>query len=446
MMSVLDAALQMLEKHPLCDNCLGRQFALLARGVENDERGKALKLSLRMQASVQKLNGETEGLCTLKILAGNGFSVEAGETLRQSRKRVPKTEQACLLCDGKFQSLDALVQKALREAACYEYATFLVGIELPTAVEEREDEFKAALNVVYGESIRHEFGRLLGKRLEEQTGKTVEFRKPDLAVIVNPWAETIALQVNPLFVAGRYCKLVRDIPQSKWFCGSCRGKGCEKCGGTGKLYPESVEEIVSKPLLEAAEGEKSAFHASGREDVDARMLGSGRPFVVEVSKPMKRNLDLAKVKEAINAICEGKVQVSRLRFTSRDLVRKLKKAESAQKEYRVLIEFGRDVTEEELRDLEAKLTGVSIKQQTPLRVLHRRADLTRERYIYKVKVKKVAPKQAEMIVRCQGGLYVKELVSSDEGRTVPSIPELLGTGANTLKLDVLKVIVNDLDR
>ncbi len=445
-MSVLDVALQMLEKHPLCDNCLGRQFALLARGVENEERGKALKLSLRMQASVQKLKGETEGLRTLKILACNGFSVEAGETLRQSRKRVPKTEQACLLCDGKFQSLGALVQKALREAACYEYVTFLVGIELPTAVEEREDEFKAALNVVYGESIRHEFGRLLGKRLEEQTGKTVEFRKPDLAVIVNPWSETIALQVNPLFVAGRYCKLVRDIPQSKWFCHSCRGKGCEKCGGTGKLYPESVEEIVSKPLLEAAEGEKSAFHASGREDVDARMLGSGRPFVVEVSKPRKRNLDLAKVKEAINALGEGKVQVSRLRFTSRDLVRKLKKAESAQKEYRVLIEFGRDVTEEELRDLEAKLTGVSIKQQTPLRVLHRRADLTREKYIYKVKVKKVAPKQAEMIVRCQGGLYVKELVSSDEGRTVPSIPELLGTGANTLKLDVLKVIVNDLDR
>src|SRR4030067_2434106 len=254
MMSVLNAALQILEKYPLCDDCLGRQFALLARGVENDERGKALKLSWRLQASVLKLNGETEGLRTLKILAGNGFSVEAGETLRQSRKRVPKTERACLLCDGKFQSLAALVQKALREAACYEYATFLVGIELPTAVEEREDEFKAALNVVYGESIRHEFGRLLGKRLEEQTGKTVEFRKADLAVIVKLCAETIALQVNPLFVAGRYCKLVRDIPQSKWFCSSCRGKGCEKCGGTGELYPEAVGGKGSKPFLEAGGG------------------------------------------------------------------------------------------------------------------------------------------------------------------------------------------------
>ena len=141
-MSVLDAALEMLEKHPLCDNCLGRQFALLARGVENDERGKALKLSLRMQASVLFLKGETEGLRNLKTLAVNGFSVEAGETLRQSRKRVSKAEQTCLLCDGKFQSLDALVQKALREVACYEYATFLVGIELPMAVRNARTSSK----------------------------------------------------------------------------------------------------------------------------------------------------------------------------------------------------------------------------------------------------------------------------------------------------------------
>jgi len=446
-MSVLEKAFEMLEKHPLCDNCLGRQFARLARGVENDERGKALKLSLTMQASALNLAGDKEGLRSLKVLAANGFSDEATEALRQSGKRVPKANvRTCFLCDDKFQSLDVLVQKALKEAAYYEYTTFLVGVELPVAVEEREDEFKAALNVAYGESIRHEFGRVLGKSLEKQTGKTVEFRKPDLAIVINPFTANVTLQVNPLFVAGRYRKLVRDIPQSKWFCSRCRGKGCEKCGGTGKLYPESVEELVSKPLLEAAEGEKTAFHASGREDIDARMLGTGRPFVVEISKPKKRRIDLANVLEAINAVGEGKVQVSGLRFTNRDVVRKLKKAESAQKEYRVLIEFERDVPTGELRVVEEKLTDALIKQQTPLRVVHRRADLIREKYIYKVKVKKVAPKQAEMIVRCQGGLYVKELVSSDEGRTVPSVSELLGTRAKTLKLDVLKVIVDDLVR
>jgi tRNA pseudouridine synthase 10 len=209
------------------------------------------------------------------------------------------------------------------------------------------------------------------------------------------------------------------------------------------MYPESVEELVSKPLLEAAEGAKTAFHASGREDIDARMLGTGRPFVVEISKPARRFLDLRELEETINSQAEGKVEVSNLRFTTKDVVRKLKKAESAQKEYRVLIEFERNVSEEDLRLLEEKLTNASIKQQTPLRVLHRRADLTREKYIYKVKVKKVSLNKAEMEIRCQGGLYVKELVSGDEGRTTPNVSKLLGNKAKPIKLDVLNIIMED---
>jgi tRNA pseudouridine synthase 10 len=443
-MTVLENALEMLEKYPLCDNCLGRQFALLGRTIENVDRGKALKLSLTLQASALNLSKNAEGVKNLKILATNGFSREAKETLRQLKKRVPTKNQSklCFLCDNRLQLINDLVQKALEKITNYEYTTFLVGMELPVAVEEREDEFKAAFNVGYGESIRHEFGRLLGKKIEGQTGKTVEYRKPEMTLIINPFAEEVKIQVNPLFVAGRYRKLVRDIPQSKWFCSSCRGKGCEKCGWTGKMYPESVEELVSKPFLEAAEGEKTAFHASGREDIDARMLGSGRPFVVEISKPAKRFLDLRKLEETINDHAKGKVEVSNLRFTNKDVVRKLKKAESAQKEYRVLIEFERNVSEEDLRLLE-KLANTSIKQQTPLRVLHRRADLTREKYIYKVKVKKVSLNKAEMEIRCQGGLYVKELVSGDEGRTVPSVSELLANKAKPIKLDVLNVIIED---
>ena len=207
------------------------------------------------------------------------------------------------------------------------------------------------------------------------------------------------------------------------------------------MYPESVEELVSKLLLEAAEGEKTSFHASGREDIDARMLGTGRPFVIEISKPKKRFLDLKKLEVAVNTNAEGKVEVSRFRFTNKDVVRRLKKGESAQKEYRVLIEFENAVSEKDLRLLEEKLSGTSLKQQTPLRVLHRRADLTREKYIYEVKVKKVSLKRAEMKIRCQGGLYVKELVSGDEGRTMPNVSELLGNRAKPLKLDVLNVIM-----
>jgi tRNA pseudouridine synthase 10 len=444
-MDILEKAFSMLSKYPLCDHCVGRQFALLGYSIENNNRGKALKLSLTLQASDLHASDDAEGVKRLKILALNGFSREAKETLKHLKKRIPKKDApiTCFLCENKFQLVDDLTQKALDAVADYEYTTFLVGIQLPVAVEEREDEFKAAFSVSYGESIRHEFGRLLGKRIAEATDKKAEYKKPDLAVIVNPFLEQVRVQVNPLFVAGRYRKLVRDIPQSKWFCSSCRGRGCEKCGGTGKMYPESVEELASKPLLEAAEGEKTSFHASGREDIDARMLGSGRPFVIEVSKPKNRFLDLKKLEAAVNANAVGKVEVSGLRFSSKDVVRRLKAGESAQKQYRLLIDFESEVSGEDLRVLEEKLSGVLIKQQTPLRVLHRRADLIREKYIYEVKVKRVSLKRAEMKIRCQGGLYVKELVSGDEGRTVPSVSELLEKRAKPLKLDVLNVILDN---
>jgi len=442
-MDVQEKALDLLSKYPLCDHCLGRQFALLGYDMENNVRGSSLKVSLTLQANDLAKEGNPNGAKQLKILAANGFLREAQETLKHLKKRIPKTsETKCFLCEGKFELVDGLTDKALAAMQGYEFTTYLVGIELPVKVEEREDEFKASFDLDYSESIKHEFGRLFGKAIGVRTGKEADYLKPDIVAVINPFLEKVRLQVNPLFVAGRYRKLVRGIPQSKWFCSSCRGRGCEKCGGTGKLYPESVEELSSKPLLEATEGEKTAFHASGREDIDARMLGTGRPFVIEISKPKKRFLDLKEIEAQINACAVGKVQVSRLRFVTKDFVRRLKKGEGSQKKYRLLAEFEKEVSEEELHLLEEKLSGALIKQQTPLRVVHRRADLTRERYIYKLKVKKVSLKRALMEISCQGGLYVKELVSGDEGRTLPNVSDLLGNRAKTLKLDVLKVMIN----
>jgi len=314
---------------------------------------------------------------------------------------------------------------------------------LPTKVEEREDEFKAAVNIDYGESIKHEFGRLLGKAIAKRTGKEADYLKPDLVVVFNPFIDKVRIQINPLFVAGRYRKLLRTIPQSKWYCSDCRGRGCEKCGGTGKLYPESVEELSSKQLLQAAQGEEAFLHASGREDIDARMLGRGRPFVIEVSKPKKRFIDLKLIEDQVNFDAVGKVEVSGLRFATKDVVRHLKKGEGAQKEYSLLAEFENELSIQDLHKIEEQLSGACIKQQTPQRVLHRRADLIREKYIYQVKVKKVSLKRALLEILCQGGLYVKELVSGDEGRTVPNVSNLLNNRAKTLKLDVLNVIMDD---
>jgi tRNA pseudouridine synthase 10 len=442
-MDVQEKAFELLSKYPLCDHCLGRQFAALGYSMENNVRGSSLKVALTMQANDLAKEKPEEGITRLQVLASNGFSKTAQETLKHLKYEPNSPAEKCFLCENKFGQIEEFLQKALSTLEGYEFTTYLVGIELPVKVEEREDEFKAAFNISYGESMKHEFGRLFGKALGVRTGKEAEYLIPDIVVVINPFISKIRLQVNPLFVGGRYRKLVRTIPQSKWFCSNCRGRGCEKCGGTGKLYPESVEELTSQVLVDASQGEDSFFHASGREDIDARMLGTGRPFVVEISKPKKRCIDLKDAETAINAGAVDKVEVSELHFTTKDKVRRLKKGEGAQKEYRLLAEFENDISDEGLRMVEEKLTGITVKQQTPLRVLHRRADLIRERYIYKVKVKKVSLKTALMEIRCQGGLYVKELVSGDEGRTIPSVTSLLGNRAKTLKLDVLNVIMDD---
>lgn len=444
-MSLLEKALAMLEKRPLCDHCLGRQFAMLGHGLGNDDRGESIKQALMLGAHAQALSENGEAVRILKILAVNGFSEPAREALRRMKRRVaaksfPKT---CFLCEDKFKAVGGPVEKALALLEGYEYSNFLVGVELPLLAEEREDEFKAEFEVCHGESMRNEFGRLIGKRIAEGNGKTVEFKRPEIVVLVNPLAAAVRLQVNPLFISGRYRKLLRGIPQSKWFCSNCRGKGCQKCNWTGKMYPESVEELVEAPLLAASGGSKASFHASGREDIDARMLGSGRPFVVEVSEPKKRFLGFKKLQQAVNASAKGKVHVSNLKLADRDAVRRLKRGESTQKEYRVTIEFENRTTAKDMKLLEERLVNAVISQKTPRRVMHRRADLTREKYIYDVDVKRLSPKKAEMKVRCQGGLYVKELVSGDEGRTTPSVSELLNNKAKTLKLDVLDVIMGD---
>jgi len=444
-MDILEKALRMLEKYPLCDHCLGRQFALLGHGLENDERGRSIKLALTLRCHALALSRDREGVEILKIIATNGFSNTAKEILQKMKGRIPRKSfsKTCFLCEEKFNSLEGLAKKAFVLLENYECSSFLVGIELPMATEEREDEFKAEFEVSYGESMRNEFGRVIGKKIAEYSGKTVEYKKPQVVLLVNPFTGETKIQVNPLYIAGRYKKLVRGIPQSKWFCSNCRGKGCEKCNWTGKMYPESVEEIIATPFLDATGGPKASFHASGREDIDARMLGRGRPFVIEITKPKKRFLDLKKLEGVVNACAKGKVEVSNLQFTDKDVVRRLKKAESTQKEYSVVVEFENKMTTKDLRFLEEKLTNAVVKQRTPLRVLHRRADLTREKYIYDVKVKKLSPKKAVMKMRSQGGLYVKELVTGDEGRTTPNVSQILKNKAKPMKLDVLEVIMED---
>lgn len=438
-MEMLEKAQKMLEKYPLCDNCLGRQFALLGHELANLNRGEALKVLLTMEGHWHASLERMEGISLLETLAVNGSFDMANKILRKMGRK-GRERRECYLCDGKFKAIHEMTKKAIEKIMGYEFTTFLVGIKLPIEVEEREDEFKAEFEVRHGENMRNEFSREIGKVISEVTQKDVDFKTPDVVVIINPFTQFFFIQVNPLHIAGRYRKLVRGIPQSKWLCRDCRGDGCQRCNWTGKMYPESVEEIVAAPTLEKTKGEAAVFHAAGREDIDARMLGSGRPFVIEIKKPIKRFMDLQDLTQIINKQAEGKVEVFNLRLSRKEAIRKLKKSEEGEKIYKAVVEFGRNVSDQETEVLEKTLRNTTVRQRTPFRVLHRRADRVREKHIYDIKIKRLTPNCVEMRMRCQGGLYIKELITGDEGRTDPNVAKIVGVKASPLELDVLGVL------
>ena len=135
--------------------------------------------------------------------------------------------------------------------------------------------------------------------------------------VIDTAYDIVSLQISSLFIYGRYKKLQRGIPQTKWPCQICRGKGCKKCNYTGKLYETTVEELIAQKALELTKGTDESFHGSGREDIDALMLGTGRPFVLEIKNPKKRNIDLITPgKRDKQRRIKNKVEITCLRFSN----------------------------------------------------------------------------------------------------------------------------------
>jgi tRNA pseudouridine synthase 10 len=90
------------------------------------------------------------------------------------------------------------------------------------------------------------------------------------------------------------------------------------------------------------------------------------------------------------------------------------------------------------------LTGTSLEQRTPLRVARRRSDLVRRRTVRAFELLE-APTPTCLVARVEAdaGTYIKELISGDEGRTIPSLASLLGVPCRCAELDVLEVSIDE---
>ena len=427
-----------------CNACLGRQFGNLLSGLTNYSRGFALKIVLLMEWENQYRLQDIKPTIFSSLLSKD-FDLGI-KSLQRHFPDITNSLKPCDICHDLLlaDNLDQLAKKAFISLKEYDYSTFLVGSIFPPVILDSEDNIRSSYNLEFGESIKAEFNREVGKRLQILVPDAiVEFKAPDIVVTYDLIEDKVLIKSNPLFILGRYRKLERGIPQSRWFCRKCRGKGCEKCNFTGKMYQESVEEFISDPFLVATKASSSKFHGAGREDIDARMVGTGRPFVLEISEPRIRNLNLDQLKNQIEQKAVGKVEVELNGFSNRSKVRELKtRSTKTAKAYRALVSLNPPVElNETLKNLVIKNFQENIiKQRTPHRVAHRRADKIRERRVITFRFEHVSPQEITVFILCEGGLYVKELISGDEGRTTPSLSMLLNTQAEVIKLDVTEVL------
>lgn len=397
-----DLAKQILDETDgkICKNCLGRKLSKTIEGSNNIER--ADKVCDELNINLDNVD--------------------------------------CSICDNLFDKLDDDLYKKIEDKINQlgiEFETFLVGSKIDKDIQKRDEELSEKFNLTV-ETIKKEVNRLIGLGIWERFDKEAEFESQDIVFSIDLLNDPIVrIQINPLYIEGKYNKLKRGIPQTKWPCTKCKGRGCEVCNFTGKQYPESVEELISEHFLKLTKGREAKFHGAGREDIDVLMLGSGRPFVLEIKEPKIRKLDLAKLEDEINKINEGKTSYHNLHVCERRRKAEIKQSSpDTYKVYNALVKCDRPFDKDKLEEL-TELN--EIHQQTPLRVLRRRADKVRVKHVLDLSYEIVDDRTFNMRIKTEGGLYIKELISGDEGRSHPNVGEILGVEAICEQLDVIEV-------
>ncbi|KAK4803933.1 hypothetical protein SAY86_003750 [Trapa natans] len=249
--------------------------------------------------------------------------------------------------------------------------------------------------------------------------------------VMKPCSLSLHCSRNPVYFSGRYLKYSRNVSQTCWIIEDER-KG-----------EASVEEIIGNCILPFCAGDKYKFHAAGREDIDVRMLGSGRPFLIEIqnARIVPCEVSVKEIENKINNLEHKLVGVRNLKIVGSEGWTLMREGEAEkQKQYAALVWISRPLEDTDLQKM-SSIKDIVILQRTPIRVLHRRSPLEREKIIHWMKIDQIAGSSQYFILHLctQAGTYIKEFVHGDLGRTYPSVGSILECRAEILQLDVTDV-------
>jgi tRNA pseudouridine synthase 10 len=440
---IIELAGRLLEDYALCDRCLGRQFALLISGSDNSNRGRALKLILTARAHKMILEEEEGGMRLLEKLAINGFFEPALQTLEKKGITLEESSLECHLCKGKLDEIETLTKEIIHELAKLRFKTFLVGIKIASTILDEEDEIRSKIGIIWGEEIRNEFSREIGKIISRKSEKVVDHRNPEVSIFVDPFKNKFQVRVNPVYLIGRYIKREKGIRQMIWTCKTCNGIGCPDCDTKDGTLDNSIEEIISKPVQDMMSCNEIIFRPVGREDVDTIVLGGGRPFIMEIREAKEIPFDLDYLRQLINELGSGKIEVVELARSTREKAQKLTTRNQTTVLYRVTAKLKDEITTENLERLEREFSKVVISQYMHGEKSRRRR--RRQKYIYETSTRRLAPDQIEFMIKCQGGIRIRDLISGVEFKTEPAMANILDTDVSEIQIEVLDVRLEGLD-
>ena len=146
-----------------CDHCLGRFFGKRSHGLTNNDRGRSLRIA--------------------GLIAQN-----------QPYRDFTGT---CWVCGNFFTGIPEWAEKVTSAMEGIEYATFLVGCRVPPLIAENEEMVWSDLALSEPEPFKSEVNREVGKAVSAITGKTVDFKKPDIVALLDVASGTCLLYTSP---------------------------------------------------------------------------------------------------------------------------------------------------------------------------------------------------------------------------------------------------------
>jgi len=256
---------------------------------------------------------------------------EGNQRLINIRDEIP----LCPFCENLFEEAELLADVIEDSLQGYDIEKLQIGARFPKDQIEHEEgirkQYAAGGSDALKPSLVKTISTMLNQRLK---GVTIVNDKPDILALIDVLTLTVTLDVRSAYIYGRYKKHERGIPQTRWPCRACKGRGCAKCNYTGQQYASSVQDLIGNPIIELFEGREHAFHGMGREDIDVRCLGRGRPFVLEIKEPKRWDIDYETAMKLVNEQANGSIEVTDVRRSNRSEVVRVKDT-PAEKSYTI---------------------------------------------------------------------------------------------------------------